>query len=50
MLVGYARSSTIEQEAGFQAQIKALKAAWLREGLCRAGLLGSQAGAARGRS
>ena len=23
MLVGYARSSTIEQEAGFQAQIKA---------------------------
>jgi DNA invertase Pin-like site-specific DNA recombinase len=26
MLVGYARSSTIEQEAGFQAQIKALKA------------------------
>ena len=26
MLVGYARSSTIEQEAGYQAQIKALKA------------------------
>jgi DNA invertase Pin-like site-specific DNA recombinase len=25
--IGYARSSTIEQEAGFQAQIKALKAA-----------------------
>ena len=27
MLVGYARSSTIDQEAGYQAQIKALKAA-----------------------
>jgi DNA invertase Pin-like site-specific DNA recombinase len=26
MLVGYARSSTTEQEAGYQAQIKALKA------------------------
>ena len=26
MLVGYARSSTIGQEAGYQAQIKALKA------------------------
>ena len=25
-MVGYARSSTIEQEAGYQAQIKALKA------------------------
>ena len=27
MQVGYARSSTVDQEAGFQAQIKALKAA-----------------------
>ena len=27
MLVGYARASTIDQEAGFQVQIKALKAA-----------------------
>jgi DNA invertase Pin-like site-specific DNA recombinase len=27
MKVGYARSSTVDQEAGFQAQIKALKAA-----------------------
>ena len=26
MQVGYARSSTVDQEAGFQAQIKALKA------------------------
>ncbi len=25
MLVGYARSSTIDQEAGYQAQLKALK-------------------------
>ena len=27
MQIGYARSSTIDQEAGFQAQVKALKAA-----------------------
>jgi DNA invertase Pin-like site-specific DNA recombinase len=27
MQIGYARSSTVDQEAGFQAQIKALKAA-----------------------
>jgi DNA invertase Pin-like site-specific DNA recombinase len=27
MLIGYARSSTVDQEAGFQAQIKSLKAA-----------------------
>jgi DNA invertase Pin-like site-specific DNA recombinase len=27
MLVGYARTSTIEQEAGLAAQLKALKAA-----------------------
>ena len=27
MQIGYARSSTIDQEAGFQAQIKSLKAA-----------------------
>jgi DNA invertase Pin-like site-specific DNA recombinase len=27
MQIGYARSSTVDQEAGFQAQIKSLKAA-----------------------
>jgi DNA invertase Pin-like site-specific DNA recombinase len=27
MQIGYARSSTVDQEAGYQAQIKALKAA-----------------------
>ena len=27
MIVGYARTSTIEQEAGFEAQLKQLKAA-----------------------
>jgi DNA invertase Pin-like site-specific DNA recombinase len=27
MQIGYARSSTIDQEAGYQAQIKTLKAA-----------------------
>ena len=27
MIVGYARTSTVEQEAGFEAQLKQLKAA-----------------------
>ena len=38
MLVGYARSSTIEQEAGCQLN-QGSEGPWLREGLCRAGFV-----------
>ena len=48
MLVGYARSSTIEQEAGYQAQIKALKAHGCEKVFAEQVSSGSQAGAARG--
>jgi DNA invertase Pin-like site-specific DNA recombinase len=35
MQIGYARSSTLDQEAGYQAQIKALKEAGCEKGLPR---------------
>ena len=38
MLIGYARTSTVDQEAGFEAQLRDLKAGRLREGLHGAGL------------
>jgi DNA invertase Pin-like site-specific DNA recombinase len=39
MQIGYARSSTVDQEAGFQAQIKSLKAAGCENVRSRAGEL-----------
>ena len=36
MLIGYARVSTVEQDAGFEAQERDLKAAGVREAVQRA--------------
>jgi DNA invertase Pin-like site-specific DNA recombinase len=50
MLVGYGRTSTVSQEAGLEAQERDLKAAGVEKLFTRAGLIGSRAGGARGRS
>ena len=39
MLIGYARTSTTEQEAGLEAQLRDPDARGLRVGVLRAGLL-----------
>ena len=51
MIVGYARTSTIEQEAGFEAQLKQLKAAGCEKVFSEQSLRGSgHERAARGRA
>ena len=49
MIVGYARTSTTEQVAGFEAQERDFRAAGV-EGLRRANIVGCHTGAAGGRA